>query len=72
MCRFDLTGGFRATNSRTRKAAQGRELQFAYQDSSRSNGSNVVVRREGQQYLESRHPVRETAGTWMTAMSQTP
>ena len=55
-------------------AGMGRELQFADQDSSRSDASSDVVHWEGQQYqyVESRHPAREIAGTWMSAMSQTP
>ena len=54
------------------RSALGREFQFADQDSSHSDASSEVVNWEGPQYLESRHPARETVRTWMSAMLQTP
>lgn len=53
-------------------SAMQREFQFADQDSSHSDASSEVVNWEGPQYLESRHPARETVRTWMSAMLHTP
>ena len=46
----------RGDYSQNSGARFGSRKQFANQDSSRSYTSNVMVHREGQQYLESRHP----------------
>jgi hypothetical protein len=54
------------------RAAEGREFQFADQDSTRSDRSKVMVRREGQQYLESCHSDLAAAGAWITAMAHKP
>jgi hypothetical protein len=53
-------------------ALMGREFQFARQQSSRSDRSDLIVLREGQQYFESRRSGRDAAGAWMTAVEQRP
>jgi len=55
--------------ARASPAETGRQRPFADQDSSRSDRSNLMVRQEGQRYLESRQSERDAVGAWMTAMS---